>query len=212
MIPKTEVEFKAHLGSVMAKSIELRNPSSNPIIYDVTLEGSPDFRAKGTEVGTTFHSVHKLHKTCCEVPETCTRCRTPLLSSLSVELLMSTRFCFRGCRTWTTELVRGDCRILSSCGRVPNRWLAEFFRVRSSSENLGIHIKVVGPVVTRGWAMSAPRLDGLRQVYLEAGREAGFTIELLPRFTSPVEARVTFWARRNKGGMPPASNMVFVLK
>lgn len=50
------------------------------------------------------------------------------------------------------------------------------------------------------------------QVHLEPGKEAEFTVELLPRFSSPVEARLTFWAARNKGGMAPASNMVFALK
>eukprot|EP00903_Cladosiphon_okamuranus_P009303 g8875.t1 len=98
LVPKTEVEFKANLGSVVSKSIELKNPSSKAIKYDVTLEGSADFRTKGTEV------------------------------------------------------------------------------------------------------------------YLEPGKEADFTVELLPRFSSPVEARLTFWAARNKGGMAPASNMVFALK
>lgn len=50
------------------------------------------------------------------------------------------------------------------------------------------------------------------QVHLEPGKEADFTVELLPRFSSPVEARLTFWAARNQGGMAPASNMVFALK
>lgn len=50
------------------------------------------------------------------------------------------------------------------------------------------------------------------QVNLEPGREAEFAVELLPRFSSPVEARLTFWAARTKGGMAPASNMVFTLK
>lgn len=50
MIPKTEVEFRANLGTVVSKSIELKNPSSKAIIYDVTLEGSADFSAKGTKV------------------------------------------------------------------------------------------------------------------------------------------------------------------
>lgn len=50
MIPRTEVEFRAHLGAVASKSIQLKNPSSKAITYDVTLEGSPDFRANGTEV------------------------------------------------------------------------------------------------------------------------------------------------------------------
>ncbi|CAM9742155.1 unnamed protein product, partial [Ectocarpus fasciculatus] len=98
LVPKTEVEFRANLGSVVSKSIELKNPSSKPIKYDVTLEGSTDFRANGKEV------------------------------------------------------------------------------------------------------------------HLEPGKEAEFTVELLPRFSSPVEARLTFWAARNKGGMAPASNMVFALK
>lgn len=52
LVPKTEVEFKANLGSVVSKSIELKNPSSKAIKYDVTLEGSTDFRTKSTEVGT----------------------------------------------------------------------------------------------------------------------------------------------------------------
>lgn len=56
LVPKTEVEFKANLGSVVSKSIELKNPSSKAIKYDVTLEGSTDFRTKGTEVGA-IHSV-----------------------------------------------------------------------------------------------------------------------------------------------------------
>lgn len=50
MIPKTEVEFRANLGAVVSKSIELKNPSQKAISYDVTLEGSSDFRAKGSEV------------------------------------------------------------------------------------------------------------------------------------------------------------------
>lgn len=50
MVPKTEVEFRANLGAVMSKTIELKNPSSKAITYDVTLEGSPDFRAKDTQV------------------------------------------------------------------------------------------------------------------------------------------------------------------
>ena len=50
MIPKTEVEFRANLGTMVSKSIELKNPSPKAITYDVTLEGSTDFRAKGTEV------------------------------------------------------------------------------------------------------------------------------------------------------------------
>lgn len=53
LVPKTEVEFKANLGSVVSKSIELKNPSSKAIKYDVTLEGSTDFRTKGNEVGKT---------------------------------------------------------------------------------------------------------------------------------------------------------------
>lgn len=50
MVPKTEVEFRANLGTAVSKSIELKNPSSKPIAYEVTLEGSTDFRAKGSEV------------------------------------------------------------------------------------------------------------------------------------------------------------------
>ena len=50
------------------------------------------------------------------------------------------------------------------------------------------------------------------QVNLEPGKEADIAMELLPRFSSPVEARLTFWAARTKGGMAPASNMVFTLK
>lgn len=58
LVPKTEVEFKANLGSVVSKSIELKNPSSKAIKYDVTLEGSTDFRTKGTEVCTIdYHQV-----------------------------------------------------------------------------------------------------------------------------------------------------------
>lgn len=59
LVPKTEVEFKANLGSVVSKSIELKNPSSKAIKYDVTLEGSTDFRTKGNEVGIIYnrHSV-----------------------------------------------------------------------------------------------------------------------------------------------------------
>ncbi|CAM9670863.1 unnamed protein product, partial [Laminaria digitata] len=98
LVPKMEVEFRANLGSVVSKSIELKNPSSKAITYGVTLEGSSDFRAKATVVN------------------------------------------------------------------------------------------------------------------LEPGKEADFAVELLPRFSSPVEARLTFWAARNKGGMAPASNMVFTLK
>lgn len=50
MIPKTEIEFRANLGTMVSKSIELKNPSSKAITYDVTIEGSLDFHAKGTEV------------------------------------------------------------------------------------------------------------------------------------------------------------------
>lgn len=50
MVPKTEIEFRANLRTMVSKSIELKNPSSKAIIYDVTIEGSSDFRAKGTEV------------------------------------------------------------------------------------------------------------------------------------------------------------------
>lgn len=50
LVPKTEVEFRANLGTVVSKSIELKHPSSKPITYYVTLEGSSDFRAKSTEV------------------------------------------------------------------------------------------------------------------------------------------------------------------
>lgn len=50
MMPKTEVEFRTNLGTAVSKSIALRNPSSKPIDYEVTLEGSSDFRAKGSKV------------------------------------------------------------------------------------------------------------------------------------------------------------------
>lgn len=50
LVPKMEVEFRANLGSVVSKSIELKNPSSKAITYDVSLEGSPDFTAKTTVV------------------------------------------------------------------------------------------------------------------------------------------------------------------
>ena len=50
MVPKMEVEFRANLGSIVSKSIELKNPSAKAITYDVTLEGSSDFRAKTTLV------------------------------------------------------------------------------------------------------------------------------------------------------------------
>lgn len=50
MVPKTEVEFRTNLGTAVSKSIELKNPSSKPIDYEVTLEGSMDFRAKGSKV------------------------------------------------------------------------------------------------------------------------------------------------------------------
>lgn len=51
MVPKAEVEFRANLGSTVSKIIELKNPSNKAISYDVTLDGSPDFRAKRNEVG-----------------------------------------------------------------------------------------------------------------------------------------------------------------
>lgn len=57
-MPKTEVEFRANLGSVVSKSIELKNPSSKPIKYEVTLEGSTDFRANGKEVKRGVISRH----------------------------------------------------------------------------------------------------------------------------------------------------------
>ena len=50
MVPKPEVEFRASLGTVVSKSVELKNPSSKPITYEVTLEGSTDFRVKTNKV------------------------------------------------------------------------------------------------------------------------------------------------------------------
>lgn len=47
---------------------------------------------------------------------------------------------------------------------------------------------------------------------LDPGKGAEFTVELVPRFSFPVEARLTFWAARSKGGMSLASNLVFALK
>lgn len=43
-IPKTTIEFGGSLGDPIRKSIELRNPSKKRITYQVTLEGSSDFR------------------------------------------------------------------------------------------------------------------------------------------------------------------------
>ena len=75
---------------------------------------------------------------------------------------------------------------------------------------------VLAGVVRRGASQPAQRPSvthrARTQVHLDPGKEADFTVELLPRFSSPVEARLTFWAARNKGGMAPASNMVFALK
>lgn len=67
MIPKTEVEFRTNLGSAVSKSIELKNPSTKPLTYDVTIEGSPDFRASTTEV----FPICSTHKDACRfVPST----------------------------------------------------------------------------------------------------------------------------------------------
>ncbi|CAM9334154.1 unnamed protein product [Discosporangium mesarthrocarpum] len=50
------------------------------------------------------------------------------------------------------------------------------------------------------------------KITLEAGKAANFPVELRPRFSSPVDARLTLWAVRTNGAMAPASNMVFILK
>lgn len=42
-IPKTQIPFPCVLGEVVTKTIELQNPSSRPVSYFVSLEGSSDF-------------------------------------------------------------------------------------------------------------------------------------------------------------------------
>jgi hypothetical protein len=50
LVPKTVIEFKCALGDSARKSIELKNPSSKPIEYEVTVQGSgaTDFRVPNT--------------------------------------------------------------------------------------------------------------------------------------------------------------------
>jgi hypothetical protein len=50
LVPKTVIEFKCALGDSTRKSIELKNPSSKPIEYEVTVQGSgaSDFRVPNT--------------------------------------------------------------------------------------------------------------------------------------------------------------------
>ncbi|CAM9172605.1 unnamed protein product [Choristocarpus tenellus] len=50
MIAKTEIEFRASLGTVVQKNIELRNPGSKDITYEATLQGSQDFVLKKNQV------------------------------------------------------------------------------------------------------------------------------------------------------------------
>jgi hypothetical protein len=44
-IPKTTVEFEGRLNEPVIKYVELNNPSSRPLIYNVRIEGSPEFSA-----------------------------------------------------------------------------------------------------------------------------------------------------------------------
>lgn len=43
LLPKTTIEFRGSLSTLIEKTIELKNPSKKPVMYDVTLEGSSDF-------------------------------------------------------------------------------------------------------------------------------------------------------------------------
>lgn len=49
-VPKTTIEFKGSLDEEVIKQIELTNPSSKPITYTATLEGSSDFSVDATSV------------------------------------------------------------------------------------------------------------------------------------------------------------------
>jgi len=44
-IPKTTVEFEGRLNEPVIKNLELTNPSNRPLVYNVRLEGSPEFSA-----------------------------------------------------------------------------------------------------------------------------------------------------------------------
>ena len=44
-VPKTTIEYNATLGATLCKTIELKNSAPKDIVYDVQLEGSPDFVA-----------------------------------------------------------------------------------------------------------------------------------------------------------------------
>ncbi|CAM9768103.1 unnamed protein product, partial [Phaeothamnion confervicola] len=50
MVPRAEVEFCATLGLLSRKCVELRNPGTRPVEYNVTVAGSPDFRLPETRV------------------------------------------------------------------------------------------------------------------------------------------------------------------
>ena len=43
LIPKTTIEFKGALGAPSVKTVELKNPSSKSVSYDVTVDGPSDF-------------------------------------------------------------------------------------------------------------------------------------------------------------------------
>ena len=43
LVPKTTIDFVGKLGGPIIKTIELRNPSKKPVVYDVVLDGSKDF-------------------------------------------------------------------------------------------------------------------------------------------------------------------------
>jgi len=57
LIPKTTIDFNCTLGDTMKKSIALTNPSSKPVTYMVTLEGSSDFVIEGDSISLDPKSV-----------------------------------------------------------------------------------------------------------------------------------------------------------
>lgn len=44
-IPKTTVEFDGRLNEPVVKNLELTNPSARPLIYNIRIDGSPEFTA-----------------------------------------------------------------------------------------------------------------------------------------------------------------------
>lgn len=50
LLPKSRIEFKGTLGSLITKTIELKNPSKKKVVYSVTLQGSSDFSIASKEL------------------------------------------------------------------------------------------------------------------------------------------------------------------